>query len=124
MITLTKPRGIQCNQYILEISEYAQKVLQTNLYASFSNHIGDLLDKQCFKNSIEFSQHAYLQSEIIGPYSEDTTLNVHGEYIRYVTDMDTFLLILRTGILSPDAANSLVDELYSQGLIKPRSNHA
>ena len=95
-----------------------------SLYAFLESHnLGDLLDKQYFKNSIEFSQHAYLQSEIIGPYKEDTTLSVHGGYIRYITDMDTFLLILRTGILSPDAANGLVDELYSQGLIKPRSNH-
>lgn len=63
----------------------------------------------------------YLQSETIGPYTEDTAINIHGGYVRYVTDMDTFLLILRTGILNADAANSLVDELYSQGLIKPRN---
>ena len=94
-----------------------------SLYAFLESHnLGNLL-KQYFKNSIEFSQNAYLQSEIIGPYKEDTTLNVHGGYVRYVTDMDTFLLILRTGILSPDAANSLIDELYSQGLITPRNNY-
>lgn len=65
----------------------------------------------------------YLQSEIIGPYREDTTINIHRGYVHYVTDMDIFLLILRTGILSPDAANSLIDELYSQGLIKPRNSY-
>ena len=93
-----------------------------SLYAFLESHyLGDLLDKQYFKNSIEFTQNMYLQSEIIGPYREDNTLSVHGGYIRYVTDMDTYLLILRTGILSPDAANSLVDKLYSQGLIKPRN---
>ena len=95
-----------------------------SLYAFLESHyLGDLLDKQYFKNSIEFNQNMYLQSEIIGPYREDNTLSVHGGYIRYVTDMETFLLILRTGILSPDAANDLVDELYSQGLIKPRNSY-
>ena len=95
-----------------------------SLYAFLESHyLGDLLDKQYFKNSIEFTRHMYLQSEIIGPYREDNTLSVHGGYVRYVTDMDTFLLILRTGILSPDAANGLVDELYSQGLIKPRNSY-
>lgn len=37
--------------------------------------------------------------------------------------MENFLLILRVGILDPDAANSLVEELYSQRLIKPGMNH-
>ena len=86
-----------------------------------SHYLDELLDNHYFKNSERWTRNIYLQSEIIGPYREDTTLNVHGGYIRYVTDMDTFLLILRTGILSPDAANGLVDELYSQGLIKPRN---
>lgn len=94
-----------------------------SLYALLKSHyLGDLLDKQYFKNSIEFNRNMYLQSEIIGPYREDNTLSVHGGFIRYVTDMDTFLLIIRTGILNVDAANNLVDELYSQGLIKPRNN--
>ena len=88
-----------------------------------SHYLDELLDNHYFKNFERWTRSMYLQSEIIGPYREYTTLNVHGGYIRYVTDMDTFLLILRTGILSPDAANSLIDELYSQGLIKPRNYH-
>ena len=88
-----------------------------------SHCLDELLDKQYFKHSERCTRNMYLQSEIIGPYREDTTINIHGGYVRYVTDMDTFLLILRTGILSPDAANSLVDELYSQGLIKPRNSY-
>ena len=88
-----------------------------------SHCLDELLDGHYFDHSIQFTRSMYLQAEIVGPYKEDTTINVHGDYIRYVTDMDTFLLILRTGILSPDAANSLVDELYSQGLIKPRNYH-
>ena len=86
-----------------------------------SHYLDELLDAQYFKKSKRRTRNMYLQSEIIGPYKEDTTINLHGGYVRYVTDMDTFLLILRTGILSPDAANSLIDELYSQGLIKPRN---
>ena len=84
------------------------------------HELGELLDEPYIKG-FKFTSNMYLQSEVIGPYREDTTINIHGGYVRYVTDMDTFLLILRTGILSPDAANSLVDELYSQGLIKPRN---
>lgn len=95
-----------------------------SLYELLESHcLGDLLDKQYFKNSIEFTRSMYLQSESLGLCTEEITLGVHGGYVRYVTDMDTFLLILRTGLLSPDAANSLVDELYSQGLIKPRNYH-
>ena len=86
-----------------------------------SHYLDELLDSQYFKNSERWTRNMYLQSEVIGPYREDTTITIHGGYVRYVTDMDTFLLILRTGLLSPDAANGLVDELYSQGLIKPRN---
>ena len=102
------------------VEEFTQESLREFLK---SHYLAELLNKQYFKDSKEFNRNMYLQSEIIGPYREDTTINIHGGYIHYVTDMDTFLLILRTGILSPDAANSLVDELYSQGLIKPRNYH-
>ena len=88
-----------------------------------SHYLDELLDSHYFKHSKGWTRNMYLQSEVLGPYREDITINIHGGYVRYVTDMDTFLLILRTGILSPDAANSLVDELYSQGLIKPRNYH-
>ena len=46
-----------------------------------------------------------------------------GGYIQFITDMENYLHILRVGILDPDAANSLVEELYLQGLIKPRNSH-
>ncbi len=84
-----------------------------------SHYLSELLDARYFRKG--FNQGMYLQSENLGPYKEETTLNIHEGYVRYVTDMDTSLLILRTGILNADAANSLVDELYSQGLIKPRN---
>ena len=95
-----------------------------SLYAFLESHrLDELLDARYFKESEKWTRNMYLQSETIGPYREDTTINIHGGYVRYVTDMDTFLLILRTGILNVDAANNLVDELYSQGLIKPRNYH-
>ena len=88
-----------------------------------SHYLDELLDTQYFKESKKWTRNMYLQTENTGPYREDTTINIHGGCVRYVTGMDTFLLILHTGILSPDAANGLVDELYSQGLIKPRNYH-
>ena len=88
-----------------------------------SHYLDELLDNQYFKNPEKWTRNMYLQSVIAGPYREGTTINIHRGYIRYVTDMDTFLLIPRTGLLSPDAANSLIDELYSQGLIKPRNSY-
>ena len=88
-----------------------------------SHYLDELLNNQYFKNSEKFTSNMYLQSGSYGPHTGGIALNVHGGFVRYVTDMDTFLLILRTGILSPDAANGLVDELYSQGLIKPKNNH-
>ena len=83
------------------------------------HHLGELLDEPYIKG-FKFTSDMYLQAETYGPYTEEITLNVHGGFVRYVTDMDTFLLILRTGMLDVDIANSLVQELYSQGLIKPR----
>ena len=86
-------------------------------------HLAELLDGKFFRESKKFDPSMYLQSGRHGPYTENTTINIHTGFVHYVTDMDTFLLILRTGILSPDAANGLVEELYSQGLIKPRNYH-
>ena len=37
--------------------------------------------------------------------------------------MENYLHILRVGILDPDAANGLIEELYLQGLIKPRNSY-
>ena len=64
----------------------------------------------------------YLQSESIGPYKEDNIVNIHEDFVHFVTDMETYLHILRVGILDPDVANDLIEELYLQGLIKPRNN--
>ena len=63
----------------------------------------------------------YLQAECRGPISETTIIYVLSGYIRYTTDMDTFLLILRTALLDGDLANDLIHNLYYEGLIKPRT---
>ena len=63
----------------------------------------------------------YLQAECRGLITDRTNVYVLSGYIRYTTDMDTYLLILRTALLDTDLANELVNDLYYQGLIKPRN---
>ena len=94
------------------------------LYALLKEHeLEDLIDDKCLIVSKPFNQNMYMQSAVVGPYIEGNTLTINTAFVHFVTDMDTFLLILRTGLRSPDAANGLVDELYSQSLIKPRNYH-
>lgn len=91
-----------------------------SLYELLEVHkLEELMHESYLSNSHSLDENTYLQSEYAGLFRRLTTLNVFKGYVRYVTDMDNFLHILRVGILDPDAANSLVDELYSQGLIKP-----
>ena len=93
-----------------------------SLYALLEEHnLESLIDERYLRDSKPFD-HMYLQSESLGPYKEDNTINIHGGYVHFITDMENFLLILRVGILDPDTANGLVEELYLQGLIKPRNN--
>ena len=95
-----------------------------SLYTILTEHnLETLMVDHYVSDSSLIDKHMYLQSEILGPYREGNTINIHGGYIHYITDMENFLLILRVGILDPDAANILVDELYIQGLIKPRNSH-
>ena len=68
-----------------------------------------------------YREGAYLQSECRGLISETTVIYVLSGYIRYTTDMDTYLLILRTALLDVDLANDLINNLYYEGLIKPRT---
>lgn len=86
-----------------------------------AHELNDLIDEQSLIDSEPFTKDIFLQSEYSGPYREGGTISIHKGYIRYVLDMENFLLILSVGILDPDAANSLVGELYIQGLIKPRN---
>ena len=62
----------------------------------------------------------YLQAGCRGLIAETTNIYVLRGYIRYTTAMDTYLLILRTALLDVDLANELVNDLYREGLIKPR----
>ena len=95
-----------------------------SLYTFLTNHnLETLMDERYLCDSKPFDKHVYLQSESLGPYKEDNTINTYGGYIHFVTDMENYLHILRVGILDPDAANSLVEELYLQGLIKPRNSY-
>ena len=63
----------------------------------------------------------YLQADCRGPLADTTMVYALCGYIRYTTDMETYLLILRTALLDIDLANELVNDLYYQGLIKPRN---
>ena len=68
-----------------------------------------------------YKEGLYLQTECRGPLVDKTTVYVFSGYISYTTDMETYLLILRTALLDIDLANELVNDLYHQGLIKPRN---
>lgn len=95
-----------------------------SLYVLLEEHnLESLLDERYLRDSKPFDQNMYLQSESLGPYKDANTINIHAGYIHFVTDMENYLHILRVGILDPDAANSLVEELYLQGLIKSRNSH-
>lgn len=63
----------------------------------------------------------YLQAECRSLLTETTNIYVLSGYIRYTTDMDTYLLILRTALLDTDLANDLINNLYYEGLINPRN---
>ena len=95
-----------------------------SLYTILAEHsLETLVDDHYVSDTTLIDKHTYLQAESLSPYREGNTLNVYGGYIHFVTDMENYLHILRVGILDPDAANSLVEELYLQGLIKPRNSY-
>lgn len=95
-----------------------------SLYAFLAEHnLETLMDDNYVSNSSLIGKHMYLQSESLGPYREGNIVNIHGGYIHFVTDMENYLYILRVGILDPDVANDLIEELYLQGLIKPRNSY-
>ena len=101
-----------------------QDYTKESLYALLEEHnLESLIDERYLSDSTLINKHTYLQAESLGPYREGNTLNIHGGYIHFVTDMENYLYILRVGILDADAANSLVEELYLQGLIKPRNSY-
>lgn len=70
--------------------------------------------------NIRYNQGMYLQSESRGILTHLDFIYVLNGYISHTTDLDTYMLILQTGLLDIDTANKLVTELYIQGKIKPR----
>ena len=101
----------------VSIADYTKESLYDLLVA---HELEFLIDEQSIIEAEPFTKDIFLQSEYPGPYREDNTISTHKGFIQYLIDMENFLLILRVGILDPDAANSLIEELYLQGLIKPR----
>ena len=67
-----------------------------------------------------YKEGRYLQAKCRGLLCETTSLTVFSGYISYTTDIETYLLILRTALLDITAANALINEMYYQGLITPR----
>lgn len=78
-------------------------------------------DRIYLGNANRYTEGAYLQTECRGPLASTTTVYVLWGYIHYMTDMQTYLLMLRTALLDINLANELVNDLYYQGLIKPRN---
>ena len=68
-----------------------------------------------------YTEGCYLQAECRGLLTDSSVIYVLSGYIRYTTDLDTYLLILSTSLLDIDTANELVNDLYHQRLIKPRN---
>lgn len=94
-----------------------------SLYALLTEHnLDTLMYDYYLSDSNLIDKYMYLQSESHGRFKEDTLINVHKGIVNYVIDMENFLLILRVGILDADAANNLVEELFSQGLLKLRNS--
>lgn len=91
-----------------------------SIYELLKDHGLEGLFNDSLLDTKPFNQSIYLQSTHKGLFAEYITVTAL-DFITYIADMDTFLHILRVGILDPDAANSLVEELYLQGLIKPRN---
>lgn len=80
-----------------------------------------ITDKIYLGSKNKYTGGNYLQTECRGPLTGTTSVGVFSGYIRYTADMETHLLILRTALLDIALANELVNDLYYQGLIKPRN---
>ena len=95
-----------------------------SLYTLLKEHdLENLIDGNRLEASEPFAENMYLQTEYARPYTEGTTIAVYAGFIHFVTDMENYLCILRVGILDPNVANLLIEELYLQGLIKPRNSY-
>lgn len=92
-----------------------------SVYELLEDHGLEDLFSDSLLDTKPFNQSTYLRSADKGLFKEGIAVTVLSYSMPYITDMENFLLILSTGILDPDTANSLVEELYLEGLIKPRN---
>lgn len=93
-----------------------------SLYTLLAEHsLEALMDNRYLSDSKLIGKDMYLQTENHGKFKEDSFLNIYASVVDYIIDMENYLLILHIGILDPDMANDLIEELYLQGLIKPRN---
>ena len=103
----------------VDVANYTPGILHDLLN---ENGLGTFIsDKVLSDPNHVYSDGNYLQTVERGIISEKTCVSTLNGYIHYTTDMDTFLLILRTAVLDLNLANELVTDLYYQGLIKPRT---
>lgn len=85
------------------------------------NGLDAFIDNATFLVKDPCKEGSYLQAECRGLLCETTSLYVFRGFITYITDIETYLLILRTALLDITTANALINEMYYQGLIKPRN---
>ena len=99
----------------------------TGLLSLFAeNSLDTFINKAIFlylDSDRTYREGLYLQSDCRGLLTEVSTVYISSGFIRYTTDIETYLLILRSALLDITVANTLVNEMYYQGLIKPRNSH-
>ena len=102
----------------VDVANYTTGILHDLLN---ENGLGTFISNKVFHDPNHvYSEGSYLQTVERGIICERTSICVLKGYIQHTTDMDTFLLILRTAVLDLNLANELVNDLYYEGLIKPR----
>lgn len=103
----------------VDVANYTPGILHDLLN---ENGLGTFTNNKVFSDPNHvYSEGNYLQAVCRGLLCETTSLYVLSGYINYTTDIETYLLILRTALLDITAANALINEMYYQGLIKPRT---
>ena len=103
----------------VDVANYTSGILHDLLS---KNGLGAFISNKIFSDSNHvYSKGTYLQTVERGLISEKTRVCTLNGYVHYTTDMDTFLLVLRTAVLDLNLASELVNDLYYQGLIKPRT---
>ena len=103
----------------VDVANYTPGILHDLLN---ENGLGTFISNKVFSDPNHvYSDGNYLQTVERGIICEKTSISVLNGYIYYTTDMDTYLLILRTALLDTDLANELINDLFQAGSIKPRN---